>query len=82
MIEQELIDFAVAAAQRAGRITLDWYQLRGLSVTAKSDGSPVTEADYAAERFLRSEILATYPGRHRSSGRRRVRWPAAPGAPG
>lgn len=61
MIEQDLVDFAVAAARRAGRITLDWYQLRGLSVTAKSDGSPVTEADYAAERFLRSEILATFP---------------------
>ena len=61
MIEQDLVDFAVNAARRAGRITLDWYQLRGLSVTPKSDGSPVTEADYAAERFLRSEISATYP---------------------
>ena len=30
-------------------------------MTAKRDGSPVTEADYAAERFLRSEISATYP---------------------
>ena len=61
MIEQGLVDFAVDAARRAGRLTLDWYQARGLSVTAKRDGSPVTEADYAAERFLRSEILATYP---------------------
>ena len=61
MIDQDLVDFAVHAAQRAGRITLDWYQLRGLSVTSKSDGSPVTDADYAAERFLRSEISAAYP---------------------
>ena len=61
MIEQDLVEFTVNAAQRAGRITLDWYQRRGLSVTSKSDGSPVTEADYAAERFLRSEISATYP---------------------
>ena len=61
MIEQGLVDFAVGAARRAGRLTLDWYQARGLSVTAKRDGSPVTEADYAAERFLRSEILAAYP---------------------
>ena len=61
MIEQDLVDFAVDATRRAGRLTLDWYQSRGLSVTAKRDGSPVTEADYAAERFLRSEISATYP---------------------
>ena len=61
MIEQDLVEFAVGATRRAGRLTLDWYQARGLSVTAKRDGSPVTEADYAAERFLRSEILATYP---------------------
>ena len=61
MIEQDLVDFAVGAARRAGRITLEWYQSQGLTVTAKSDGSPVTEADLAAERFLRSEIVATYP---------------------
>ena len=61
MIDQDLVDFAVAAARRAGRITLDWYQRQGLSVTAKSDGSPVTEADLAAERFLRAEISTTYP---------------------
>ena len=61
MIAQDIVEFAVDATRRAGRLTLDWYQARGLSVTAKRDGSPVTEADYAAERFLRSEILAAYP---------------------
>ena len=48
MIKQDLVDFAVDATRRAGHLTLDWYQSRGLSVTAKRDGSPVTEADYAA----------------------------------
>ena len=62
MIEQDVVDFAVDATRRAGRLTLDWYQSHSLAVTAKRDGSPVTEADYAAERFLRSEISATYPG--------------------
>ena len=61
MIEPDLVDFAVDAARRAGGLTLEWYQRRGLSVTAKSDGSPVTEADLAAERLLRSEIAAAYP---------------------
>jgi histidinol phosphatase-like enzyme (inositol monophosphatase family) len=60
-IVPEIVDFAVDAAQRAGRITLQWYQQRNLSVAAKSDGSPVTQADYAAERLLRSEISAAYP---------------------
>ncbi len=62
MIDQELVDFAVAAASRAGSTTLEWYQQRGTAVTAKSDGSPVTEADYAAERFLRAEIASCFPG--------------------
>ncbi|MYE64821.1 MAG: hypothetical protein F4231_02720 [Acidimicrobiaceae bacterium] len=60
-IAQEVVDFAVDAAQRAGQVTLQWYQQQSLAVSAKSDGSPVTEADYAAERLLRSEISAVYP---------------------
>ena len=60
-IGRELVDFAVSVATQAGRITLEWYQQRGLSVTAKSDGSPVTEADLAAERFLRAEIASAFP---------------------
>ena len=60
-VAEEVVDFAVDAAQRAGRLTLQWYQQRSLSVSAKSDGTPVTEADYAAERLLRSEISAAYP---------------------
>lgn len=61
VIDQELVDFAVTAAVRAGRLTLDWYQSRGLEVGAKQDGSPVTEADYASERLLRAEIAAAFP---------------------
>ena len=60
-VAEEVVDFAVGAAQRAGHLTLEWYQQRSLSVSAKSDGTPVTEADYAAERLLRSEISAAYP---------------------
>ena len=59
--DQELVDFAVEAARGAGRITLEWYQQGRLTVTAKQDGSPVTEADLAAERFLRAEISASWP---------------------
>ena len=60
-VEQDLVDFAVEAARIAGRLTLEWYQRGRLTVTAKQDGSPVTEADLAAERFLRAELSATWP---------------------
>lgn len=59
--EPSLVDFAVHAAERAGRITLEWYQRSDLAVTAKQDGSPVTQADLAVERFLRSEIARECP---------------------
>ncbi len=60
-IERELVDFAVAAVRRAGAVTLRWYQQHGLRVTAKSDGSPVTEADLASEKTLRHLISQRYP---------------------
>lgn len=62
MIDRSTVDFAVSAARRAGSLTLDWYQQQSTSVTSKRDGSPVTEADLAAERFLRGKIAAAYPG--------------------
>ncbi len=62
LIDQELVTFSVEAAIKAGRIALNWFQSRGLAVTTKRDGSPVTEADYVVERFLRSEIIAAFPG--------------------
>ena len=60
-VPQDLVDFAVETARKAGRLTLDWYQQRHLAVTTKRDGSPVTAADLATERFLRAEILAAWP---------------------
>ena len=60
-VDVQLVDFAVAAARQAGQITLQWYQQRRLTVTAKRDGSPVTQADIEAERFLRNEIAAAWP---------------------
>ncbi len=60
-VDEGFIEFAVKAAQEAGRLTLEWYQHQRLAVTRKRDGSPVTQADYAAERFLRSEIADVWP---------------------
>ena len=55
------MDFAVDAARQAGAVTLRWYQSNGLRVDSKSDGSPVTAADLAAEELLRSLIADRYP---------------------
>ena len=55
------VDFAVDSARRAGALTLEWYQHGRLNVDTKSDGTPVTAADVAAERMLRGLIADRYP---------------------
>jgi histidinol-phosphatase len=57
---QNLLDFAVDVAWRAGRATLAHYQT-GIAAEAKADLSPVTAADRAAERSARSLIEARFP---------------------
>ena len=52
--------FAIDAAYRAGRSTLAHFQT-GAAVEIKSDASPVTVADRAAERLIREAIAANYP---------------------
>jgi histidinol-phosphatase len=60
-VDPALLDEAVALAREAGRLTLRWFQSRDLGVDRKGDGTPVTEADRAAERFLRDEINRRHP---------------------
>jgi histidinol-phosphatase len=49
-----------AALREADAITLgEWHRLR---VSRKPDGSPVTQADRAAERLLRRHLRAAWPG--------------------
>jgi len=55
------LEFAVDLAFRAGRITLAHFQ-NGVVVEIKSDASPVTIADRAAEMFLRERIETAFPG--------------------
>src|SRR5688500_11685734 len=56
-----LLAEAVTLAQRAGDATLDWFRRPDLAVEHKVDGTPVTAADRAAERFLRHELGARWP---------------------
>jgi len=58
---EEALAFAVDIARRTGERTLAHYRDDELSIDHKQDGSPVTVADRAAERFLREEIAARFP---------------------
>lgn len=55
------LDLALSAGREAGRLTLDFFQRRGLQVDRKQDRSPVTEADRQAEQLLRRRITAAFP---------------------
>jgi histidinol phosphatase-like enzyme (inositol monophosphatase family) len=55
------LDLALSAGREAGRLTLDFFQRRGLKVDRKLDRSPVTEADRQAEQLLRRRIAAVFP---------------------
>ena len=52
---------ALCAVQLAAQETLRWFNASALIVTAKSDQSPVTQADHGAEAILRRELLRAFP---------------------
>jgi histidinol phosphatase-like enzyme (inositol monophosphatase family) len=60
-VDRALLDEAVALAREAGRLTLKWFRSVDLAVDRKGDGTPVTAADRAAERFVRERLAATHP---------------------
>ena len=53
---------ALEAADAADRVTLARFKAADLRVDTKSDASPVSDADRAAEQAIRSVIAATHPG--------------------
>jgi myo-inositol-1(or 4)-monophosphatase len=57
---QPYFTFARQLVQRAGQITLGYYN-QGIRHDMKSDETPVTAADRATEEFIRSQIEKTYP---------------------
>src|SRR5262245_61498370 len=58
---QNRYETAVAAAERAGRLALDYYN-GTFKVELKADESPVTVADREAELLLRTTLLGQFPG--------------------
>lgn len=60
-VDQSLVDFAVGVARDAGKLTTRWFASTELDVDHKADGTPVTEADRAAERYLRERLAEGHP---------------------
>lgn len=60
-VATELLNEAVELTREAGRLTLRWFNDHELSVSRKDDGSPVTDADKAAEAFLREALAERFP---------------------
>ncbi len=56
-----LVEFAIDMALEAGRLTLEWFATDSLPIDHKSDGTPVTAADLAAEKLIRDRIADRFP---------------------
>ena len=56
----DLLEFAVDLAEKAGEITLRYFQGR-FAVETKADASPVTVADREAEAYIRQAIESRFP---------------------
>jgi histidinol phosphatase-like enzyme (inositol monophosphatase family) len=61
VVDPALLEIAVDVVRRAGALTLEWFGHDQLRVDTKGDGTPVTEADRAAERFIREELGVRFP---------------------
>jgi histidinol-phosphatase len=59
--DRSLLDEAVELLRAAGQLTLQHFRQPGLEVERKRDGTPVTVADTAAERYLREELERRHP---------------------
>lgn len=60
-VDQALLDMAIDLARGAGALTRKWFDRGVVAFDTKEDGSPVTEADMAAERYLREQIALAFP---------------------
>lgn len=61
-VDEDLLDFAVNLATRAGRLAADRFFDGEASSSLKPDGTEVTDADLAVEEMIRGELARQTPG--------------------
>jgi 3'-phosphoadenosine 5'-phosphosulfate (PAPS) 3'-phosphatase len=59
---QKELEVAIAAALAAGATVRDLYDRAAAASYEKTDGSPVTDADLASDKIIRSHLTAAFPG--------------------
>jgi 3'-phosphoadenosine 5'-phosphosulfate (PAPS) 3'-phosphatase len=52
---------AIAAAKEAAAVVRDLYERSAAESYVKGDGSPVTDADLAADRIIRQHLISAFP---------------------
>lgn len=60
LLPDTLFEFMADTIREAGEITKSYF-LQDVGIRSKSDSSPVTDADLAAEKFIREQIRKRFP---------------------
>lgn len=55
------LDFALGLADMADEVSMQYFRSEQMSVRAKADGTPVTQADTRIERLIREAIQDAFP---------------------
>lgn len=55
------LNVAIATADAAGEIIMEFYNAHSAGEYEKDDGSPVTDADLASDKLIRERITAAFP---------------------
>jgi len=58
---QHELEVALTAIRKAAAVVMEFYQAHSAETYTKGDGSPVTDADLAADKLLRDHIGTAFP---------------------
>ena len=61
VVDRELLDVAVTLADQAGRVAAERFFAADFGIANKHDGSEVTDADFAVESLIRTELRRRFP---------------------
>ena len=62
-VDNDLLDFAVGLAERAGRLAAERFFADGHHTSVKPDGTAITASDLTVEELIRNELARHVPRR-------------------